>query len=33
VTPPRAEVTLTDARKQELFLRYVNRLIDLLFRP
>jgi len=30
---PRAEFTLTDARKQELFLRYVNRLIDLLFRP
>jgi len=29
----RAEFTLTDARKQELFLRYVNRLIDLLFRP
>jgi len=30
---PRVEFTLTDARKQELFLRYVNRLIDLLFRP
>ena len=29
---PRA-ATLTDARKQELFLRYVNRLIDFLFQP
>ncbi len=28
-----AEYTLTDARKVELFLRYVNRLIDFLFRP
>jgi hypothetical protein len=27
-----AEYTLTDARKVELFLRYVNRLIDFLFR-
>jgi hypothetical protein len=33
-TAPRAaEYTLTDARKVELFLRYVNRLIDFLFRP
>jgi hypothetical protein len=32
---PRAdpEYTLTDARKLELFLRYINRLIDFLFRP
>jgi hypothetical protein len=29
----RAEYALTDARKQELFLRYVNRLVDFLFRP
>jgi hypothetical protein len=28
-----AEYTLTDARKLELFLRYINRLIDFLFRP
>ena len=28
-----AEYTLTEARKVELFLRYVNRLIDFLFRP
>ena len=28
-----AEYTLTDTRKVELFLRYVNRLIDFLFRP
>ena len=31
--PRAAEYTLTDARKVELFLRYVNRLIDFLFRP
>ncbi len=30
---PAAEYTLTDARKVELFLLYVNRLIDFLFRP
>ena len=29
--PSRTGFTLTDARKQELFLRYVNRLIDILF--
>jgi hypothetical protein len=29
----RAEYALTDARKRELFLRYVNRLVDFLFRP
>jgi hypothetical protein len=29
----RAEYSLTDARKRELFLRYVNRLVDFLFRP
>jgi hypothetical protein len=29
----RPEYSLTDARKQELFLRYINRLIDILFRP
>jgi len=28
-----AEYTLTDARKLELFLRYINRLVDFLFRP
>jgi hypothetical protein len=28
-----AEYSLTDARKLELFLRYINRLIDFLFRP
>jgi hypothetical protein len=33
-TAPRAaEYALTDARKVELFLRYVNRLVDFLFRP
>jgi len=32
-TPARPEYSLADSKKLELFLRYINRLIDLLFQP